>query len=361
MGRFKNTKSAILQKPMMLAATLLLGFSVQAQKSLLFATKSGKWSDAGTWNLQRVPANNDSILIPYGKTVTFSESGSYYNMAIVVTGTLLIDESPVSGKTIDLDITTNSEDIALPVVRLTRETSVVQRGADNVGTGRLRIRINNRGDFITKYSTDNLLIRGTAVAYNNTSNSFTLNSGSLPVVLVEFTITNTDKNVYLKWKSQQENNNEKYVVERSKDALHWQTLSEVPAVANSTNPESYSFIDNKPLKGISYYRLKITDRDGKFGLTPIKAARVSGSNSQISLYPNPAISRLTVYHNDEQSVGAYTMAIYNASGKLVTRQRTAAGSNISTIDLGYYQQGSYTLELVSDLGSRECLRFVVLK
>jgi hypothetical protein len=41
-----------------------------------------------------------------------------------------------------------------------------------------------------------------------------------------------------------------------------------------------------PLSGINYYRLRVVNYDGKFGFTPVKAARLNSPTNSVSIYPN---------------------------------------------------------------------------
>lgn len=88
---------------------------------------------------------------------------------------------------------------------------------------------------------------------------------ALPVELSEFTATNDNNNILLKWKTVTEINANYFDVERSDDGQFFFSIGKVDAKGNSTNSNSYSFLDTK----ISYnngsqifYRLKLVDKDG---------------------------------------------------------------------------------------------------
>ena len=58
-------------------------------------------------------------------------------------------------------------------------------------------------------------------------------------------------------------NNDYYEVQRSVDVETWQTINTVTGAGNSNTQMSYSTLDDNPLHGVSYYRLKQTDYDGQ--------------------------------------------------------------------------------------------------
>lgn len=350
-----------MKKIIVLFFLLIVSITVLAQRTLIYATGSGEWLAASTWSLNRVPVNNDSILIPAGRVVTISTDLSLFNAVIRISGTLTIDEAPGNGNSIDLDIITKSNKSTEEVVRLLTPTSKIQRGIDYGGSGRIRVQVNNTGNFITKFYTSAFIQTGPAIAFNNTTSAFIQQpESSIPIVLIEFLISNTNKSVALKWKSQQENNNERYFIERSGDARTWHILGEVKAVPYSTVPQNYNYTDESPSPGINYYRLRIMNRDGKYGITQVKAARISNSSSKPGIYPNPAITTATIFVKDED-VDNFLICIYNRNGQFVTRYQSENGSNIIQIDVSNLSQGDYTAEVISNTGKRQLLRFMVAR
>ena len=49
----------------------------------------------------------------------------------------------------------------------------------------------------------------------------------------------------------------------------------------------YDFVDDKPLQGNSYYRLKQVDFDSKFEYSKIINVNFTNNNKDIVIYPNP--------------------------------------------------------------------------
>lgn len=334
------------------------GFS---QRTIIFAVSSGNWTDPATWNLKRSPTHSDSILIPSGKIVTLSTSQELTNSVLRINGILEIDEAVAFGNSIDLDIRVETNKTNENIIQLVQGSSKIQRGLNKNGSGRVRILVNGMGNWITKYSTGNTIQTGPAIAYNNSTEAFVLQlQASLPVILVDFAITNTEKLVSLKWKSPQENNNQTYIVERSNDATIWMKIAEVKAVTYSSVPQYYSFADESPTNGINYYRLRIVDRDGKFGITQIKAARISMMPARSFMYPNPVVSTATIFINDE-TASYFNICIYNKTGKMLSHSQVNNDSNLINIDATKLPDGDYSVSVVSNSGNRQVYRFIVSK
>ncbi len=341
------------------AFLFLLTNSSFAQRNLIYAVNNGYWNQNATWNLGRVPGSSDSIIVPIGKTVTVGSNVSLTNSVIEVFGNLLIDEPTTSGGKTYLDLATTTSNSMAYVIRVNKSTSRIGRGSDNMGMGFIRIKVNNKGDFITKYSTSAIDVKGPAYALNNGDGGFDMNGvSSLPVILVDFVAYQNGKNVILKWKSPQENNSDRYTVERSVDGRTWLKQGDVVAIQFSTMPQFYSFTDENPLAGIGYYRLKIVDRDGKFGITPIKAVRGSGASNKLSLYPNPAYSNATLIVNQEKQE-RFDIFIFNKNGQLVARHQSSEGSNVVSFPVNHLAIGEYTIDVKSKSGTRQTVRLSV--
>ena len=86
----------------------------------------------------------------------------------------------------------------------------------------------------------------------------------LPVKLISFNANLLKNSVWLDWKTETEINNNYFTIERSSNIEYWESIKEVKGAGNSNSTLSYSIVDQKPLLGISYYRLKQTDFNGEF-------------------------------------------------------------------------------------------------
>ncbi|MGZ4033386.1 MAG: hypothetical protein ACXVP4_00870, partial [Bacteroidia bacterium] len=92
---------------------------------------------------------------------------------------------------------------------------------------------------------------------------FTLSSATvinpLPIELINFSATlNENNTVDLQWTTATEINNDYFTIERSADANNFTELSKTNGAGNSTHVLNYSSVDDTPLKGTSYYRLRQT-------------------------------------------------------------------------------------------------------
>jgi hypothetical protein len=99
--------------------------------------------------------------------------------------------------------------------------------------------------------------------FGNIIDSFTVTAtNTLPVSLLDYNVTLTsDSKVNVNWSTVTELNNNFFNIERSVNGRDYTIIGTVNATGNSTSRQDYSFVDEFPLPGTSYYRLSQTDID----------------------------------------------------------------------------------------------------
>jgi hypothetical protein len=103
----------------------------------------------------------------------------------------------------------------------------------------------------------------------------------------------------------------------------------------------YLFRHEKPGVGMHYYRLKITDQQGKVTYSAIRIVdMLGGNNDRIFLYPNPVTDKL--YVQSGETIDAYE--IIDASGRVVRKQNT--GTIQFQVDASVLNRGIYYLKLI---------------
>lgn len=187
---------------------------------------------------------------------------------------------------------------------------------------------------------------------------FWLNNGgpdhnqALPVELVSFTATKQpNKDVKLDWVTGTEINSSYYEIELAKGnaALNQEAFTPIGRVAslNSPNGGRYSFTDKENNKsGIRYYRLKMTDQDGRFSYSAIRPV-VFDDEISWQVYPNPSkgIFYLVCQANAGENID---IRIHDINGRQVRRIKQQASGFVQKIEVNLsgteYAQGVYLLE-----------------
>jgi len=110
---------------------------------------------------------------------------------------------------------------------------------------------------------------------------------NLPIELVSFTGEFDNNAVVLKWATATEINNDYFTIERSTDGEEYTQIATVKGAGNSNSILNYSTIDNSPIYGTTYYRLKQTDYNGKAVTFKSIAVICSDVSSSFNVFPNP--------------------------------------------------------------------------
>lgn len=158
------------------------------------------------------------------------------------------------------------------------------------------------GTFGTANTTANIVSSG-VISPSDFFRSWTLvnQSSPLPIELIYFKtncINQTD--LSFEWATATEVDNDYFTIERSVDAVTWESFIKIPSKGNSTTTQKYSYLftDNESnhLKDHPhYFKLKQTDSGGKISYSDIVYSNCSDNSvHEINEFPNPNNGEFTV-------------------------------------------------------------------
>lgn len=165
---------------------------------------------------------------------------------------------------------------------------------------------------------------------------------SLPTGLLDFQANAISINlVRTHWSTFSEQGNSHFDVQRTVSGYEWETIGTVQSFGNSTELLEYSFNDDRPYTGLSYYRLRIVNLDGEITYSPIRSVYLD--DHHISVFPNPTDGLLTIQGALEE---IQHFELINVLGQTVTHQTKIIGSDNHgfTLDLANLANGFYTLK-----------------
>jgi hypothetical protein len=171
--------------------------------------------------------------------------------------------------------------------------------------------------------------------------SVTPPNGTLPLTLIHFKALKESNGVRLNWKTAGEINTSHFEIERSSNGINYTSLARLNSL-NTPGEHDYESLDGAPGNGVNYYRLKMTDRDGRFTYSAIVKADFA-KLIQFSVSPNPA-SDFIVVQSDRNFK---SIQIADMSGRVIQKYLPAANNryNVSLVP-----KGLYVLQLISDDG-----------
>jgi len=184
---------------------------------------------------------------------------------------------------------------------------------------------------------------------------------TLPIKLRSFAADRNKSNVDLKWITEMEDNNKGFYVERKLANGGWQQVTFVASQAsngNSSSPLTYVLTDLNNTKGISQYRLRQVDIDGKQSYSQIRSVRGEGQKSNTIIYPNPSgDGKVNIVFEGTNTIR--DVSLMDVSGKTLKQWKGVTNNNIQIDNLN---AGFYTVRIVNVETSEQVVeKFIVNK
>lgn len=185
-----------------------------------------------------------------------------------------------------------------------------------------------------------------SVTWNNVSvfSPFSLASTDflenlLPLDVSGFAAKARKTDIAIDWMVSNNNEQDEFILERSKDGLRFETLKVVPAKVILFTAV-YNELDSRPFNGWNYYRLRVTDKLGKERVS--KVVKVwFGREAEIRIGPNPASEKIIISFAEPSSISQ--IEVVNISGRVL--KRTQAIQFINEVDISHLQAGMYYLRI----------------
>lgn len=173
----------------------------------------------------------------------------------------------------------------------------------------------------------------------------------LPLAFLSFTGHSTEQGNMLNWSASQENDYYYFAVEKSADGIDFEEAGRVKIPAVTAFSRNFSFIDTNPFTGITYYRIRQSDYDGR-----------ETFSRTISIKAGPSLSiRLTSvitehfvdYHLSLPANSTLKIYVLGLSGNVLSEQEqhAASGTLSGKINVSNLSAGMYFLRI--DDGNRQ--------
>lgn len=166
----------------------------------------------------------------------------------------------------------------------------------------------------------------------------------LPVTVVDFSLVSYLKKVKITWRTASETNNQGFTIERSADGIQYSPIGVVPGAGNSNKEISYAFTDNDPREGVTYYRLKQTDHDGRYTYSAVQSVSIADLSSAFKVYPNPANEEVKIEFIPGDLV-TVTLKAFTVDGKECYSKECDATKGQIKLRVSEWPNGMYFLRL----------------
>jgi hypothetical protein len=158
-----------------------------------------------------------------------------------------------------------------------------------------------------------------------------IGAAPLPVKFTSFTGQSSTNTVLLNWTTSWEEENEGFVILRSKSAKNFEKVGFVEGQITTQELSTYSFTDTDVQEGqLYYYQLRQRDVGGSSVLSNMIAVRVGpvSEESQSFVYPNPNQGNFTL---SAKGMDISNIHLYNSAGVEIpiTINKTHESANLS--------------------------------
>lgn len=292
------------------------------------SVRSGNWNTASTWG-GTVPANGVAI-IEEGHTVTVTTNANFGG-DLLLHGTLEVH----AGRT--LRFTAENAKFAITA------TGVIERVRHWGGLFDDALFVINGATHILDWLWSSTISGPTGYGDGYVT---------LPIELLAFNATlNAEQDTEITWATASEENNEYFTIERSLDGKNFFTLDTIAGAGNSKEQLEYSYVDDAPVAGYNYYRLKQTDIDGKsetFDIVSVFNDNAAPELNIVSLGPNPYRDYFEINFTSIDDSPVH-LKISDMNGRTIFRKTLEAekGDNTFTyVDRKNLQPGIYLFTIV---------------
>lgn len=310
----------------------------------------GNWNNASHWN-NGIPdlSNNDVNTVSAGDSMVYFGSFVINNkVTINVDGIVYVTGSFSAFNSFVINIAPGGRFIVAGSMSVNNNSNATINGNLDIG-GSLTV----GGGSTTWDGTGTVTIGGTGCdqipgPFDADANCNDINN-PLPVILNNFIVSlNTANQAELSWTTASEEDNDYFEVQRSSDAVNFETIGSVDGNGTSKSEIDYSFIDEFPASGISYYRLKQVDYDGKITYHRIIALNNTNEVSNVfHLYPNPTYG--IQYFQLDEGVELLNLVLTSIDGNVIPLENETI-LDTKKIDYSGIDRGFYILNAITSKG-----------
>ena len=216
--------------------------------------------------------------------------------------------------------------------------------------------ISTTGDFITSGSVvSNLLSNFPAQGFFTLASTANLQN-PLPSVLIDFNGKMADNQILFDWQVDMPGDAD-YFELMIKEGNDFRLIGKIQA---SPDEKQYRFNDDSVPNGISYYRLRVTDKTGISYLSKIIAINNNKSDFTLLIAPTVIGGTIAGVQVNTAKAGNLQWVIVAMDGKILKRGsfNIETGSNHFSLDLGRLAAGVYELIGVNEKKQFYSVRFV---
>lgn len=172
----------------------------------------------------------------------------------------------------------------------------------------------------------------------------------LPITLTGFTAVSQQQKVLLSWTGMNQTGAPDFIVQRSADGTSFEDQAQIQATG-SAMAHNYSWTDQKPLAGKSFYRIKVSEQSQTDHYSPIIAVIFNSASWNISKLYRATGSTWNIEIQSGKTTN-FHLRVIDAGGRQYLQQSVTVSSpsRLVPLNLSGLAGGQYFVQLVSDQG-----------
>ncbi len=386
-------------KTILILSLLFISLLIRVDGATIISTSDGDFNNTATWVGGVVPVTGDNVIIQHDVDLTIVPAGSFGTLSIDGASKAVFDIAAGLDVTFT-DMTFNAPQTVLDIYGILRVSSItVNTNKSDVNvyaSGEIHVSgnvsmtgpnqefvVSNSGsasvggDFLIDATNSSATISGSLdVAGTLTNNGTvtvpdggTLDAGDyagttlpvstgsgvileggnpLPIELNYFTAILNQNEVVINWQTATEENNDYFSIERSTNGYDFEEIATIAGAGNSSINLDYSYTDNNPKLGTSYYRLRQTDYDGDD-----EAFEIVSINNDASIALN---KKLSVEWEDESMVinldqqrSNLNIELFDVNGRIIESKQVSTSNRIE-FETSFIPKGIYIVRVHDNAG-----------
>lgn len=323
-------------KKIVIIAWILIASIGSNAATFISTLPGGEWTNPATWVGGVVPPSagaGDVIDIPVGSTVTITDQVASFNGTVNIGGTLSLLAIGAWGE-LNMDASSS--------------ITILATGQITSGGGGFWEFFNGIVIGTNLFAYWPFLGAGTSPQTGPATLDETTTGGPMPVKLLFFNAKTKGNIVGLGWATATEENFDYFALERSVDGVKFTEIAQIQGVGDSFKRVDYSFEDEFPLMGRSYYRLRSVDFDGYTEIFDYAMVITEGLVEDFNVFPNPIsngqFSIQTNFGLDSET----HLVIYNSTGG-IEREYTL-NNWLGNYQINGLRPGSYLFKIGTQNG-----------
>lgn len=168
---------------------------------------------------------------------------------------------------------------------------------------------------------------------------------TLPATFLQFNAVYKNNANTITWLTAEESNIAYYEIQRSSDGTAFAKIGTVSA-SNSAGNNEYRYTDAQVLKGTTYYKILIVDKDGKKHASPVMTVYINaGKLSIVKAFARSASQVVVELQNNEPQL--VQLELLNNTGMIIAREnrKIEAGSSSIYLNTPLLSNGVYHIRI----------------